>query len=52
MKIFIEAWDDNKTRPDTQHKSFPVFVSACQNKEVADGPMDGPTDQLTDGLTD
>ena len=51
MKIVIEARDNNKTRPDTQHKSFAVFVSACQNKEVTDGPMDGPTDQRTDGPT-
>ena len=51
MKIFIEAWDNNKTRPDTRHKLFAVFVSACQNKEVTDKPMDGLTDRWTDGPT-
>ena len=46
-----------KTRPDTRHKSFAVFVSARQKKRLptdqrTDGPTDGPTDRRTDGRTD
>ena len=40
-----------KTRPNAWHKSFAIFVSACQ-KEVTYGQTNRQTDGQTDGRTD
>ena len=46
----------SKTRPDTRHKSFAVFVFCPPKKEDTDPwtdvRTDGPTDVRTDGQTD
>ena len=36
-----------KTRSNTQHTSFAIFVSARQKKEITDGQMDRRTDGQT-----
>ena len=44
----VSCIEKKKTRLNTWHKSFAVFVSARQKRKL---PTDGPTDRRTNGRT-